>query len=544
MAGERRWLWGWVATIAVLTLVPYVVAVAFTPPGTAFLGSLLNTDDTAQFLAAMRQGREGRWLYRNQFTPEDTRPLVMYPLYVLWGKLTGWALPPLVAYHVLRLAGAIVLLSLVSRLARVSLPGGTRRPSWRTAFFMAAFSSGLSWLAAFLPQEIAPRYMADLSLIELSTFQSFFVVPHFAWGLACELLTYLCFYRAIEVGIGRKTFWRWSLGGGAACLGLGLTFPFLLPVVYAVLGAAAILAMVTRREWARSALWSAITIAALSAVLVAYYGVIFLFDPLWHATHVVGNTTGSPSIVSTILGYGLVLPLAVAGAIWITRKQRWHGPQQSFLLAWAVVNGALPYVPVPFQGRFAMGWHVVLCLLAAQGLHWLVRRLPPARADRVRNIVVILTIPSTLLILLAGPYMAISQGTFPFYLSRDELVAMDWLANRVNERDVVLASYAIGNLIPTRAPCRVFVGHQFESVRLEDKLAMVNAFYADMADTDRQALLDEYGVTFVYYGEIEQKKGGFDPARSPYLEQVYAANGVTIYAVGLETLSWSGAQGG
>jgi len=115
---ERRWLWRWVAFISILTLVPYVVAMAFAPPGMVFLGSLLNTDDTAQFLAAMRQGAEGNWIYRNQFTPEDTRPLVMYPMYMLWGKLTGWMGNPVLAYHVLRLGGAISLLVIIQRLAR------------------------------------------------------------------------------------------------------------------------------------------------------------------------------------------------------------------------------------------------------------------------------------------------------------------------------------------------------------------------------------------------------------------------------------------
>ena len=533
---DRLWLWGWMAAILVLTTIPYVFATLAAPEGKVFLGALLNTDDTAQFLAAMRQGEQGRWLYRNPFTPEDTRPVVMYPLYVVWGKLTGWlGFDRVIAYHLLRLIGTVLLLLVVATLARALLSGAVHPRLWRTAFLLAAFSSGLGWLAAFLPRQIGTGLMADLALIEMSTFQSYFVVPHFAWGLMLELLTILCFLRAVTWHAERDRFWRWSLAGGLACLGTGLVYPFAVVVVYAVLGAAALLALATRRPWARASLWSTAIIAGLAAPLVVYYVGVFWIDPLWHSTHVVGNTTGSPSILSMAFGYGLVLVLAIGGAVWILGEQRWRSLGLGYLLVWGVLHGVLPYAPVTFQGRFAAGWHVALSVLAAPGVAWLAGRVPAAQAQRVQNVMVILTIPSTLLILLAGPYMAVTQGTYPFYLHRSELRAVDWLAGRTEEQDVVLASYAMGNTIPTRASCRVFVGHQFESYRLDEKLALVETFFdADTPDGERKAILRDYGVTWLYYGRIERAMGGFDPSRATYVERAYDVDGVAIYAVRLD----------
>jgi hypothetical protein len=317
-----------------------------------------------------------------------------------------------------------------------------------------------------------------------------------------------------------------------ACLALGLVFPFALVIVYAVLGAVVLVNVLTRQEGVGAAWWSAVLILALPAVLVAYYARVFLFDPMWSATHNVGNVTGSPPLLASLAGYGLVLALAVAGAAWALREGRRRDRRLSFALVWAAVNGLLIYAPVPFQRRFGLGLHTALSVLAALGLAWLVRRLPPARANRRRNIVLILTVPSTILIVLVGPYMAITQGTFPFYLPREELQAVAWLAQNAGERDAVLASYAIGNVIPTHAPGRVFVGHQFGTYRLDEKLEMVDAFFAaETSDLDRQALLCNYGLTFVYYGGIERDKGGFDPAGAPYLERVYRENGVDIYRV-------------
>ena len=105
------------------------------------------------------------------------------------------------------------------------------------------------------------------------------------------------------------------------------------------------------------------------------------------------------------------------------------------------------------------------------------------------------------------------------------------MTERVDEADVILASYAIGNTIPTRAPCRVFVGHQFSSYRLEEKLALVEAFYGEgTADKSRQAILREYGVTWVYYGSMERRIGNA-PSPGSYLDLAYDADGVSIYRV-------------
>jgi hypothetical protein len=207
-------------------------------------------------------------------------------------------------------------------------------------------------------------------------------------------------------------------------------------------------------------------------------------------------------------------------------------------LTWAAIQSVLPYIPVSFQGRFAAGWHAALSMLAALGLARLAKHFPTQHRQRVRNIGVILTVPSTLLIVLAGPYMAIAEGGYPFYLPRAELRAVDWLAERVDREDVVLASYAIGNTMPTRASCRVFVGHQFGSYQLEDKLGAVRAFLdADTPDAERMAVLREYGVTWFYYGRVERQIGDYDPSQASFLEQSYEQDGVTVYRVRRDVLS-------
>jgi hypothetical protein len=52
-------------------------------------------------------------------------------------------------------------------------------------------------------------------------------------------------------------------------------------------------------------------------------------------------------------------------------------------------------------------------------------------------------------------------------------------------------------------------------------------------DADRRATLRAYGVTLLYYGEIERRMGSLDPSRASYLEAVYDAGGVAICAARL-----------
>ena len=536
-AGERRWLYCWVAAAVLVTIVPYAAAALLAPPGHVYLGSLLNADDTAQFLAAMRQGAEGKWLYRNPFTAEETQPVLMYPLYVVTGKAAAWlGLAPILAYHLLRVVGAVLLLLVAGELAHLVLRDTGRARAWRAAFLLVAFSGGLGWLAVALPGGAGRGLAPDLAMVEMTTFQSYYVVPHYSWGLAAQLLTLLCVLRAMEQPVKGRAFWGWSLGGGVACLAMGLAYPFALVVVYGVLGATVALALVSGQGRARAVLWSGAPAVGMTLPLAAYYGAVFYLDPAWHATHVTASRIGTPGGAGLLAGYGLVLGLAVVGAVWAVRSGRWRADGVGLLLSWGTAQLALAQLPVSFQGRLLLGEHAALCMLAALGLEAVTARVQGRQRERVRHLALMVTVPSTMFALLAGPVVALTQAGPPFYLAEEEREAIDWLAERATEQDVVLSSYGTGNAIPARARCRVYMGHQFSTYRLEEKHGQARRFFgAQTPEAERMGLLRESGVTWVYYGPREREMGGLNPAGAGYLEEVYAAGGVSVYAVTVGT---------
>ena len=79
-----------------VTLIPDALGFALARPGTQFMGTLMNPEDTNSYLAKMQQGFEGDWLYTIPFTAEEHSPGVPWWL-LLASRARGlvlWSLHP------------------------------------------------------------------------------------------------------------------------------------------------------------------------------------------------------------------------------------------------------------------------------------------------------------------------------------------------------------------------------------------------------------------------------------------------------------------
>jgi uncharacterized membrane protein len=62
---------------------------------------------------------------------------------------------------------------------------------------------------------------------------------------------------------------------------------------------------------------------------------------------------------------------------------------------------------------------------------------------------------------------------------------------------------------------------------------MVYRFYDETwPDQSRQAVIEQYGVDYLFYGPAERLLGAYDPAASAFLSLVYENEQVQIYAAG------------
>jgi hypothetical protein len=504
----------WPFALASFTIIlgPLLLAWFHTPAGYVFSGTLADHNDFSAFLAAMRQGADGNWLFHFNFSPERWHSQLMLPLYMILGKLLPGVLGYAAWVNVLRVAALGLALWMFGLWVKQIFPDAPTK-QW-TAWLFLAFGGGLGWLlwpltslaglsnsAALFPDLTDAGWA--LGLIGANA-------PHYMLGLFLEILFFLCFWQ-ITQGAGRKWVWAAAITALALCL----IYVYNATVLFAVVG----LYMLWRAWDERRIPWRTwITCGSILAITLPfffYYGYWVNRDPAW-AQYVSGsyNRILPPSWYSLLLGAGIVGILAFTGI-----PRWWKTRQNPLPIVWIVGNLLVMYVPiVQYSGRFIVGLWVPLATLAAYGLEdvvlpWLRKvvwykrfsRLTPTPYETLRRIIVILTVPSCLLVALIFIKNISTQHDFPLYMPESEIQAMNWLAKQTDpQTDLVLAYYPVGNYFPVLSDTRVFMGQFFLTVDFDGKVRDVEKFWrADTPDIWRQALIKEWHITYIYQGKYE-----------------------------------------
>jgi 4-amino-4-deoxy-L-arabinose transferase-like glycosyltransferase len=318
----------------------------------------------------------------------------------------------------------------------------------------------------------------------------------------------------------------WGVAAGTSLL-VSFIHPYTLPIVILLLGL--YLLWQTRRQvWS---FWQGvgrlILIAAPAGPYLIY--VLFVFETnfafkAWRDQ----SLTSSPNPLHYVLGFGLLLPLVGLG-LW--QSQRTPMKHSAFLIIWVVVIPLLLYFPIPLQRRFLDGYQAPLAVFGAIGLGWLVDHLN-TKVRRLLITVMILTLMTlTNLFLLLGGMTVISRQNSPVFHPGYQQTAFKWFDDNA-QGQVVLTAYETGNILPAYAPVRVFVGHGPETIDSNEKRRLVTQLFTESTPNAwRQALLQEYGIHYLYYGPYERLLGDFSPSDASYLQQVYDNGTVQVYQV-------------
>jgi hypothetical protein len=527
-----------------LTSVPYVLGASLATEDRVFGGFVYALEDCYSYLAKMRQGAEGAWLFHIAYTSEPHMGTLFFPFHLLLGRIA--ALLPgddLTArmvwiYHAARWVFGLGLLLTVYRfLAAFTERVAVRRVAW----LMVTFGGGLGWLLVALGQSNWLGFQPlDFILPEGFTFLVLYAFPHIA--LARTLLLWGILFLLKVWGAGSEVSSpksQISDAGRAALVGflwllMGLVVPFYVPVAWAVMGSAWLVLCVRRRR----VLWREAGLAAIpalvSASVVAYSAWVFTSDPVYEVWSS-QNLILSPHPLHYLAAFGVPLLLAafaVRGA-WRSEKPLW------LPLAWTGVVPLLVYLPFNLQRRLVEGVQVPLGLLAAMGLVR-ISSLNSQASGRWRVArrwlivgVALFVLSATNVLLVAGNCLVLRGRPDAIYRDVAEIAALDWLDGQVEHDEVVLSSYETGNYLPARVGARVFVGHGPETVRFAEKKALMARFFdAVTDDVWRQGLLAEYGIDYVFWGPAERRVGSFDPGAASYLRAIYDADGYAVFEVG------------
>lgn len=536
----------WAVSVSLLALglglTPYLAGYALAPPDVEFGGLVMNIEDSHSYLAKMLQGAQGHLLYRIPYTAEQHEPAFVGGFYFFWGWVArSIGAPLMLVWHLSRIASGAFLLWATYRFIAHFL---TKPEARRLAFLLAVFSSGLGWVLLLLGLPFFLDFFPiDFKMPEAHLFFTLMTFPHFSFATGLLLLVFLDLLTYLEKGLLRHALWI-----GVEVLLLIITLPYLAYLV-AGLGAIYISILVLRNRapsWKRLlGLWPAL---AIPAPLIVYYGLVFTRSLPFRAW-AEQSVTLSPHPLHYLIAY---LPLGLLALPGLVAAWRERNTRSLLLLSWALGGLALAYLPLAWQRRLIMGYHLPLSLLAAMGAHsfwlprwsdapWLQRwaawrKMDPSRMASTLLSAFFLFSTISNVYILASLAVTAAQHPYPFFRERAEVEAVEWLARAVPSESVILSSDWTGGYIPARSSQRVFIGHWAETLDFSAKLSEARRFFdAATPDKWRREFLATRQIDYLFYGPREREWGAFEPSYVPYLIRRFSNSLVSIYEVSLFT---------
>ena len=526
---ERRWLLRAAAAAALITCLPYLVGFASQGSEWVFSGSVLAVEEGNNYLAVMRRGFTGDWLFKAPYSAFPQNGLFVYFPFLLLGKLTtttGQFGQMLVLFHGFRLLSVAALFIASYCLMAIFIEDIVLR---RWGAVLLVFGGGLGWLLIALGQESwLGSSPLDFYSPETFGFLAALSLPHLAAARALMYTSLALLLRRVDNPR------REGLLIGMVWLGMFLFQAITLGVTGLVAGAYVLanglrLAAAARQgkpaDWARwwgevkRLLWA----GGIVVLPMAYLALSISRDPYgqaWSAQ----NLITSPHPAHYLAAYGLLLPAAWIGLRHLLQEYPWRG---WLLGSWAALLPVLLYVPVNIQRRFADGFWLAMIIMALKGLE----RTRLGKRPSVRLGIFIPALLTSLMLLTAttaGSSRPAEPQFFPaeeaeFYLQAGELVM---------DGDVILAAHDTSNLAPVWLPVFVLIGHGPESIGLaEISPRVANFFQTSASDAGRLALLDEFGVDYVLWGPREKALGGWNPGESSFLDLAVEVRNYHLYRV-------------
>ncbi len=500
--------WVWVVSVSGLILlafsVPYLIGVLHSTSQAQFSGFLFGLEDMNSYLAKMRFGARDGWELQLIYTSEIHQGGLVYLPVLALGKLAAWitgqgaavsAQALTVAYHIARLLCGLLLLVTIYRFVAEYVSEVWQR---RLAWILASVGGGLGWILVFTNPSVKPLSGLPVEWYVPEGFSTLLIygLPHLALARSLLLGGWLLLFASVE-----SRDWRRSLLAGMAWLGMGLCVPFYIALLGILLAAWLTALWIVKRKIPWQEFMQSLIASVLPVIYLIYNLWLFTSNPIF-AIWSSQNILPSPPITDYLLAFGLLIALAIPGAIGLIGSRPDY--RQMLLVIWPAVAAVLVYLPINIQRRLLEGAIVPLTLLAVCGI---VRLTELGRGSLRRfliGVTCILLLPSTLL-LLAGGVVTAGSEAWPVFHPADELAALRWLSQNAKADSVVLSTRDSGMILPAFSSVRVFLGHGPETVHAVEKERMVQEFLSSPQVSLETALIRDYPIDYVWIGPPERE---------------------------------------
>ncbi|MEQ1907968.1 MAG: hypothetical protein ABMA15_04050 [Vicinamibacterales bacterium] len=474
---------------------PYMYGFLSSPADRVFTGLMFDVPDHAQYWSWVTAS-QASFFISNTMTPEPNAPIFINPMMWLLARiqlLASLSFPALL--QVWRLLATVAVVPAVVAFVRVFVIDPRRRP---VALLIALLGSGLGWtllLVKKLTHSAELPWPHDVYTVEPNTFWALLSYPYLSLAHALMLGTFIGVWLAWRE---RRALGYAVAAGSAAALSGSHAYDLI--TVYVVLGAFVLVEWLHARRFPTRLAGVLVLIGAASGPTALYYQQLTAHDPLWRALLAQYSNAGvwTPPLyqLPLLMGVPLLLAIASFGTTGWSLERR-------FLATWAGVSLLLIYLPVVYQIKLLAGWQFPLALLASDSWHDAVvpalQRVSRRPVRTATMLACLMLVIGTNVYLFAWRFVDLRRHDAPYYLHRDEVDALSWLAVHTSPTDLVLAREDVGRFVPNYGRARSFLAHWAMTNRYFERRDLVTRFFdSAAADTAwRTAVLTENQITFV-----------------------------------------------
>ncbi|MBI9049515.1 MAG: hypothetical protein JEZ00_08845 [Anaerolineaceae bacterium] len=463
---ESKWYFWLAIIVIVFVLLPYLYGYVIQTDNMRFSGSFIGVDDQNSYLAKMRRGYEGDWMF---ITPYSTFPqtgVFMYMPFILLGKLAGGnSIIEQMHFLLLLMRIASIILYIYSLKTFFSSFLKDEK-NIKFSMIIGIFGGGLGTLSIFGYESLwNHRLPLEFYSPEAFSFLAMLTLPHIIIARAFLLLAISTWLGKKSVSINNRKF-RYEIVTGIYGMFIFLFQPitFLILLLFILLDM--LLKMATSliklnwnifktvKENKLSITSVLLLFTALSPIIFYNANLLFLnpFVKAWGKQNIL--TTPPPG--DYFLAYSPIFILIIIGIVKSKHKYR----ELMVFGLWIILSFILIYLPLSIQRRFIEGTWIFLVLFAAIGLQTIEKAQIKTIALRVAYTIMLL--PS--LFLFTGSVLQIQSKPEHIFVNQSKLDVYGFIEKTFINGDILFADHEISNEIPVWSSMKTIVGQGPESI--------------------------------------------------------------------------------
>ena len=525
-----------VSCLLAITTVPYLYGHLSAPADKAFMG-LVGRDVPGGFMYFMWevQSKEGYNLFENRLTPERHERFYFNLEWWLLGKFLRYSgLSVIAGFHIERCLTVLLAVVILYYFLSCFFETAFER---RCVLLLILSTTGLGWLFWIISQWTGSSL--DIKLWDIKGINLFGYLtnkPHFIRSIVFVCLTYALLLKGEQ-----KNKRIYFFLAGLSVIIQGSIRPYDLPTAFLLFALFPTLISIKEGRISRRRVENYLVLILTSLPIIIYYLYLRYFTILKDVWSGVSLRPLTP--LEFVIWLGVPLVLALLGFDGFKGLKRKENPQ-IFLYLWGiclfVLIYAYPFIP---WGMEAAGLCYILAPIMAG--RTIFRQCVPALMKSktgkrmTRGKVVIVTIAITILISLPSNLILfrntikdLSLHCRPYYLQNDVVNAFEWLRENAHYKDIVMSTASNGFYLPTLSRVKAFCAHYDFTIDCAGKNDLVSRFFDLKEDhAFRKKLLEDYEVAYIFYSDVEQGIGRFDPKDAPFLQAVHENPKVVIFKV-------------